>query len=268
MRTLAVSLLCLFGILMPAAASADTVVVGPPMNAIIPGQAAVSPQATSTDAQLQALQQQVAQLQAQIGTSGTASTSVSASCSAVVAPLHPGSSGIAVSQLQSFLARTPSLSPQGLVTGYSGSLTVAAVQAFQSKSGIAASGTPATTGYGLVGPRTAAAIQAQCGGGSGASGSTGPAAVNYAGFIQISPVSGAAPLYISVQTTVNTTKDCGAALYTLDFGDGSPQQQLNVAAGTCASEQQTYTHTYQKGGTYAIKLSAGTHSSTATVVAQ
>ena len=44
--------------------------------------------------------------------------------------------------------------PQGLVTGYYGALTQAAVQNFQAKNGIVSSGTPDSTGYGNVGPKT------------------------------------------------------------------------------------------------------------------
>lgn len=59
-----------------------------------------------------------------------------------------------VKTLQEFLARSSDLYPEGLITGYFGPLTEAAVKRFQAKYGIVSSGDPATTGYGLVGPRT------------------------------------------------------------------------------------------------------------------
>ena len=65
-----------------------------------------------------------------------------------------GSTGSAVSELQRFLATDPTIYPQGLVTGYYGSLTAAAVQRFQCRQNIVCSGSAATTGYGRVGPMT------------------------------------------------------------------------------------------------------------------
>jgi peptidoglycan hydrolase-like protein with peptidoglycan-binding domain len=46
----------------------------------------------------------------------------------------------------------------GNVSGFFGPLTQAAVEAFQSKTGIVSSGTPTTTGYGTVGNKTRTAI--------------------------------------------------------------------------------------------------------------
>jgi hypothetical protein len=65
--------------------------------------------------------------------------------------LSSGSSGNEVEALQRFLAKDPAVYPEGLITGFYGSLTQAAVQRFQEKYGIAKSGDP---GYGCVGPRT------------------------------------------------------------------------------------------------------------------
>ncbi len=226
--------------------------------------AASADQLSDLQTEVQALSQWLAQLQQKAG-SGQGVSAPTSSCGAIVSPLGPGSSGLAVSQLQQFLANDPSVYPQGLVTGYYGSLTVAAVQAFQVKNGISSSGTPSTTGYGRVGPHTLTAIQSQCGGAPGNGGvPTGPVG----GFIQVSPVLGSAPLQVNVQATVNTTDNCGASTYTIDFGDGGQQQQINVPAGSCNTAQQTYTHTYSGMGTYTITLSAGIHSSTATVTVQ
>lgn len=69
-----------------------------------------------------------------------------------------------VTSLQQFLAADVSVYPEGLVTGYFGSLTRAAVQRYQCKQGIVCGGSPGTTGYGRVGPRTLAAINASIGG--------------------------------------------------------------------------------------------------------
>ena len=73
--------------------------------------------------------------------------------------LSVGSEGSAVTALQIFLQK------QGYLpvapTGYYGILTEHAVQAFQCDQGIVCSGTPDTTGYGSVGPKTRAVIAAQ-----------------------------------------------------------------------------------------------------------
>ena len=69
-----------------------------------------------------------------------------------------GSSGTDVRALQQFLISRGHLA-SGLTTGYFGTATQAAVQRFQISRGIVSGGTPETTGDGVVGPRTATAIQ-------------------------------------------------------------------------------------------------------------
>ena len=73
--------------------------------------------------------------------------------------LQKGSTGTEVSELQKVLKTDVSVYPEGLVTGYFGALTEKAIQRFQTKYGIINYGTPASTGYGLVGPRTRAKLQ-------------------------------------------------------------------------------------------------------------
>ncbi len=70
--------------------------------------------------------------------------------------LELGMSGNDVSSLQTFLAVDPTIYPQGLVTGYFGSLTKSAVSNFQSRNGIAI--------VGRVGPVTLTAINSQMNG--------------------------------------------------------------------------------------------------------
>ena len=72
--------------------------------------------------------------------------------------LQVGMSGSDVSALQTFLAQDNTIYPQGLVTGYFGTLTKAAVSNWQSRNGIAS--------VGRVGPITLVAMNAQMGGGS------------------------------------------------------------------------------------------------------
>jgi peptidoglycan hydrolase-like protein with peptidoglycan-binding domain len=67
--------------------------------------------------------------------------------------LEIGSTGSDVSVLQTFLAQQPNIYPQGLVTGYFGPLTKAAVMNFQARNNISA--------IGRVGPETLSIINAQ-----------------------------------------------------------------------------------------------------------
>ncbi len=68
--------------------------------------------------------------------------------------LSLGAEGADVSELQEFLAQYPDIYPEGMVTGYFGSLTQRAVQRFQEKHGILPSSDSQSTGYGVVGPKT------------------------------------------------------------------------------------------------------------------
>ena len=79
----------------------------------------------------------------------------------ITSQLDFGDRGSEVTELQTYLATNVSIYPEGLVTGYFGQLTKAAVERFQTAQGIISQGTPATTGYGRVGPRTLTAINAQ-----------------------------------------------------------------------------------------------------------
>jgi PKD repeat protein len=241
--------------------------------------------AAELQAQIQALLQQVAALQAQLGTSGTVSTPVqttgtgqtsavtvttnSPTCPQIGRILYIGATGDDVMRLQQFLARDPSVYPEGQVTGYYGSLTEAAVGRWQAKYNIISSGTAATTGYGQVGPRTAAAMSLQCstgstGGGGATSGTVGTGVAG--GYIQVSPISGNAPLNVKVTATVNTAGSCSGGTYTLSWGDGSVAANIGVPAGQCGAAVQNYAHQYIYGGTYIITLSSGAHSTSATVV--
>ncbi len=69
--------------------------------------------------------------------------------------LQKGTKHAQVSELQKFLAQDPTLYPEGLVTGYFGQATDAALKRFQKRYGIAKEG---DEGYGLVGPRTRAKL--------------------------------------------------------------------------------------------------------------
>lgn len=80
-----------------------------------------------------------------------------ASAALLTRQLQFGMSGSDVSDLQTFLAIDRTIYPQGLVTGYFGYLTKAAVSNFQVRNGISA--------VGRVGPQTLPVINSQMGGG-------------------------------------------------------------------------------------------------------
>src|SRR3989344_255733 len=236
-----------------------------------------NPSVAELQAQVQSLLSQIQALQGSMGGStgsgtvttqsaGTLST-YSASCPQIGRSLKSGDSGEDVSRLQQFLARDPAIYPEALVTGYYGGLTQRAVERWQAKFNIVSSGSPESTGYGVVGPRTAAAISIICAGGSinGISGVGSGATSPVGGFISITPVSGTAPLTVNVTVTVNTTSSCTGATYSLNFGDNTSAISIPVVAGNCGQLQQTYQHVYLYGGTYQVTLSAGALMTSATV---
>ena len=78
------------------------------------------------------------------------------------ANIAPNSKGNSVTALQNFLkSQGADIYPEGLVTGFYGGLTKAAVGRFQIKQGIVASANDA--GYGMVGPKTRAKINSLLG---------------------------------------------------------------------------------------------------------
>ena len=96
----------------------------------------------------------------------------STSCSTITSNLAYGSRGSQVVALQQFLVGSGYLAGD-MVTGYFGTYTQAAVQSFQRAQGIVSSGTPATTGYGAVGPRTRSVMQKVCVGTPATGGTSG-----------------------------------------------------------------------------------------------
>jgi peptidoglycan hydrolase-like protein with peptidoglycan-binding domain len=82
----------------------------------------------------------------------------------VTTTLDVGATGAEVTDLQTYLATDPAIYPEGLVTGFYGPLTMAAVERFQCKYNIVCSGDSASTGYGRVGPITLGKIQSLEGG--------------------------------------------------------------------------------------------------------
>ena len=122
------------------------------------------------------LKEQITLLQAQIEQLKTGLSSVRSELAEArtelqfTKTLHRGIRGDEVRVLQEFLKGSPEIYPEGLVTGYFGPITEAAVQNFQKTHGIVSSGIPDTTGYGQVGPKTRAKLNELITVGAGASG--------------------------------------------------------------------------------------------------
>ncbi|HUO56303.1 MAG TPA: PKD domain-containing protein [Candidatus Paceibacterota bacterium] len=237
--------------LVPLSASAQTV-------------ASSNPNIAAIEAEAQALLQEINQLEGHLAPGSTTGATVSSgSCPTITRSLKIGSTGTDVAQLQEFLAQDRSIYPSGLVTGYFGPLTQAAVQAWQTRHNIVSSGTPATTGFGVVGPRTSAAIALACS--TVSTGTNTSQLPEIGGAIQVTPTSGPALLPVTVQAIVNILNSCTAATYILNFGDGTQSIAIPVAAGTCVSQSQFFSHTYASAGTYTIVLASGGHQATAEV---
>jgi peptidoglycan hydrolase-like protein with peptidoglycan-binding domain len=92
----------------------------------------------------------------------------------ITSSLDIGSRGPDVTELQTYYSTDTSIYPSKLITGYFGPLTAEATRRFQSAQGIVTSGTPATTGYGRVGPITRARINLLMGGNVGVSTKSAP----------------------------------------------------------------------------------------------
>ncbi len=87
--------------------------------------------------------------------------SAQSSCPQITQTLARGSSGTQVIALQQYFIRLGYLDEES-ASGYFGALTEGAVQRFQRERNIVSSGTPATTGYGAVGPTTRGVLR-NCG---------------------------------------------------------------------------------------------------------
>lgn len=114
-------------------------------------------------AKIQALLSQIAALKTQLETGVGTGTGSSTSCLTLIHSLTLEDTDIEkngeVTKLQQFLARDPSIYPEGRITGFFGPATQRAVQRWQKSRGIVSSGDPDSTGYGFVGAKTRMAIR-------------------------------------------------------------------------------------------------------------
>ncbi|MBI5004164.1 peptidoglycan-binding protein [Candidatus Kaiserbacteria bacterium] len=253
------SILSIIGMMiLPLAASAQTVDI----NSLIAQTQALIAQINALKAQQGYASSSVVPTTSTTNTSSNAGALTSGICPTLSRSLSYGASGNDVSSLQQFLAQDVSVYPDQLVTGYFGTLTQAAVQRWQMKYGVVSSGAPDSTGFGVVGPRTKAAILTHCVPGVNAQTGTPNVA---SGFITVTPATGNVPFTTTITATVNTSNSCVGATYMLDFGDGANTRQYISTAGNCSQQVKTFTHTYTSGGVYTITLSAGGHETTTIV---
>jgi len=188
--------------------------------------------------------------------STTASTHVDGSkeCPILSRTLRIGAQGSDVTSLQSYLIAQGYLSANA--TGYYGTLTQQAVQAWQSAQGIVTGGSPTTTGFGMVGPMSRDRLTRGCTSGSG----------NSSVRLNANPTTGSAPLSVVFGVMPNvwatTTADTWGgqnSTLSLVFGDGA-STTIPACIGslsTCATATTSIIHTYSADGVYTAQLVDG-----------
>ncbi len=134
-----------------------------------------TPTSQELEAMMKQLQEQVKQLQKQILQLQATQTTISEPAStaseamqnatkaqetsaALTEPMNRGTSGTEVQKLQKLLKEDSEIYPEGIVTGYFGSLTEAAVRRFQEKRGIQATGMVDTETLAQLNKRTKESI--------------------------------------------------------------------------------------------------------------
>jgi len=150
-----------------------------------------------------------------------------------------------VTKLQLFLRQFPSLYPEAIVSGYFGDATERAVQRWQTEHGIASSGTPFTTGYGLVGARTRASIKNACGG---------------ANSVLLAPLVVDKDQHNPYQITAHfSVANSQCVSYSVDWGDKSALTTYSQNNPNCKKDKMNIntTHHYTAPGTYTVTVRAG-----------
>ena len=124
-------------------------------------------QITSLMAQIADLQKRIADSTEGNGGSTRVPTIVPAVCPRFTYNFYLGmddtETGGQVTELQNILAADSEIYPEALITGYYGPLTEQAVRRYQKRHSIVSSGSPDTTGYGVVGPATRGKLVQGCG---------------------------------------------------------------------------------------------------------
>ncbi len=201
-------------------------------------------------AQLKAVLDRIALLQSEL-TQLEQGGSNDTECLSINSNLRPGMQSTEVQKLQIFLAKDPTVYPEGITSGYYGALTQKAVQRWQTKYGIVNFGTPYTTGYGAVGPKTRKAMQESC-----SNTIVAPGANNVIDFAFTTP-SGTAPYTATVKLI---TLESACMSYKIDWGDNTESTIYNASSSVSCGEgstTRTLIHTYNNQGNYKATLYAG-----------
>ncbi len=175
-----------------------------------------------------------------------------ASCVTIERNLSKGDQNDEVKKLQLFLAQDKSVYPEGIISGYYGALTESAVQRWQSKHGIISYGDPASTGYGVVGPKTREAMKNAC----EQRAETVEGVSNVINF-EFEKSSGQAPFEAVAKITM---LEASCMSYQIDWGDGSePVTYISPQTENCEGGVKTVQvkHTYKLSGEYTATLFAG-----------
>ncbi len=173
------------------------------------------------------------------------------SCVTISQNLKKGMNNEEVRKLQLFLAQDRTIYPEGITSGYFGGLTERAVQKWQTRHGVISYGTPNTTGYGAVGPKTRTAIAAACGSGNIAQGTDNIVSFTF------TTDTGQAPFNASVSISM---LESACMSYQINWGDGSePTTHISPQSTSCGGGigTVTATHTYSLAGDYTATLFAG-----------
>jgi len=146
--------------------------------------------------QIKALQEQVQKLQAEVSSTKTELEAVKTELK-FTKILRLGVRDDEVKQLQEFLKQFPDIYPQGLVTGYFGPLTEAAVRKFQEKNDIES--------IGVVGPKTLSKLNELVTEGAGSSGVIPPGLLTAPGIQKKIEIPSTTPIVAATSTVLTTT---------------------------------------------------------------
>lgn len=162
----------------------------------------------------------------------------------MVHSLSQGSVGQIVRALQEFLRDQGFYS--GEATGYFGIQTQQSLQAWQAHVGLVLSGTPFTTGWGVLGPRTWQRIREYCG-----------IPVTETPYINVYPSTGSAPLTVQVTAKLRIANPNIVADYgdlKIVFGDGTEEKLTCTHSSGFCTNTHAVPHTYKNPGTYTVQL--------------
>jgi len=210
---------------------------------------------SNLNAQIQNLLRQIALLQQKVNliqetNPNVVTPTTNIECPTISRNLWYGTKGQDVSLVQQFL-RSVGTYTYPIITGYYGSATLQAVQNWQARVGIVNYGSPYTTGFGVVGPKTRSAMAGACGG----------VISSRAGNVPIiNKLTGPTTLRINqTGTWIIDASDPqnGSLSYSIDWGDSQYRNSLNSTSNLANSrfvQSTTLTHSYKYAGTYTVSI--------------